>query len=203
MGLRRRWCAFSGRTLFALSSLKRVLVVGVLLVTGQASAATLSVAPGQSIQNAINAAKPGDEIVLAGLIGPFSLAGRLFGVSEALLATAMEPVRSASGPTPPRLSFIDGSVSFWRPGAEDWSEAQINTPLAAGDARPDFDAIVPQYFHRLEGNLALSASYIYTKGAHGMGLGSSQWDPGNRHVWTQECALWLKEQGFGAGIPRN
>jgi uroporphyrinogen decarboxylase len=33
----------------------------------------------------------GDGIVLAGLIGPFSLAGRLFGVSEALLATAMEP----------------------------------------------------------------------------------------------------------------
>jgi uroporphyrinogen decarboxylase len=33
----------------------------------------------------------GDEIVLAGLIGPFSLAGRLYGVSEALLATAMEP----------------------------------------------------------------------------------------------------------------
>lgn len=32
-----------------------------------------------------------DEVVLAGLIGPFSLAGRLFGVSEALLATAMEP----------------------------------------------------------------------------------------------------------------
>jgi uroporphyrinogen decarboxylase len=29
--------------------------------------------------------------VLGGLIGPFSLAGRLFGVSEALLATAMEP----------------------------------------------------------------------------------------------------------------
>jgi uroporphyrinogen decarboxylase len=32
----------------------------------------------------------GEEIVLAGLIGPFSLAGRLFGVSEALLATATE-----------------------------------------------------------------------------------------------------------------
>ena len=33
----------------------------------------------------------GTELVLAGLIGPFSLAGRLFGVSEALLATATEP----------------------------------------------------------------------------------------------------------------
>jgi uroporphyrinogen decarboxylase len=32
-----------------------------------------------------------DGLILAGLIGPFSLAGRLYGVSEALLATAMEP----------------------------------------------------------------------------------------------------------------
>src|SRR5262245_27551372 len=38
------------------------------------------------------------------------------------------------GPTPPRLSFTDGEVSFWRPGAEDWSQAQINTAIAAGDA---------------------------------------------------------------------
>ncbi|MGE5813275.1 MAG: hypothetical protein ACM36C_02200 [Acidobacteriota bacterium] len=44
--------------------MKRVLFVGVLLVAGHASAATLSVAPGQSIQIAINAARPGDEIVL-------------------------------------------------------------------------------------------------------------------------------------------
>lgn len=36
--------------------------------------------------------------------------------------------------TPPRLSFVDGSVSFWRPGAEDWAPAQVNTPLAPGDA---------------------------------------------------------------------
>jgi len=41
--------------------------------------------------------------------------------------------------------------------------------------------------------------HIYPKGAHGMGLGTAQWDPGNRHIWTQECALWLKEQGFGNG----
>jgi hypothetical protein len=37
------------------------------------------------------------------------------------------------GRTPPRLSFVDGEVSFWRPGAEDWAPAQINTPLAPGD----------------------------------------------------------------------
>ena len=35
--------------------------------------------------------------------------------------------------TPPRLSFTDGEVSFWRAGAEDWTPARVNTPLAAGD----------------------------------------------------------------------
>lgn len=38
------------------------------------------------------------------------------------------------GPTPPRLSLIEGEVSFWRPGAEEWTAARLNTPLAAGDA---------------------------------------------------------------------
>jgi hypothetical protein len=44
---------------------------------------------------------------------------------------AEEP--GAIGPTPPRLSFVDGQVSFWRPGAEEWMAARPNTPLAAGD----------------------------------------------------------------------
>jgi acetyl esterase/lipase len=47
------------------------------------------------------------------------------------------------------------------------------------------------------------ALHIYPKGGHGMGLGSAQWDPGSRHPWTNDCALWLKEQGYGNGIPRN
>lgn len=34
---------------------------------------------------------------------------------------------------PLRLSYIEGDVSFWRQGAEDWVEARLNTPLAAGD----------------------------------------------------------------------
>jgi hypothetical protein len=37
------------------------------------------------------------------------------------------------GRTPPRLSFVDGQVSFWRPGAQDWVQAQVNIPLAPGD----------------------------------------------------------------------
>lgn len=32
--------------------------------------------------------------------------------------------------------------------------------------------------------------HIYPKGSHGMGLGDG-------HPWTNECALWLKEQGYG------
>ncbi|MHB8741759.1 MAG: DUF6600 domain-containing protein [Sulfuricaulis sp.] len=51
--------------------------------------------------------------------------------SVAVLADEYEP---ASGPTPPRLSFVDGAVSYWRPGAEDWVAARLNTPLASGDA---------------------------------------------------------------------
>ena len=35
--------------------------------------------------------------------------------------------------TPPRLSYVDGQVSFWRPGAPEWVAAQINTALAPGD----------------------------------------------------------------------
>ena len=35
--------------------------------------------------------------------------------------------------TPPRLSHIDGQASFWREGAEEWTQARVNTPLAPGD----------------------------------------------------------------------
>lgn len=35
--------------------------------------------------------------------------------------------------TPPRVSMVDGEVSFWRPGADDWAPARVNTALAAGD----------------------------------------------------------------------
>lgn len=41
---------------------------------------------------------------------------------------------AASQLTPPRLSYFEGSVSFWRAGAQDWAPARVNTPLAPGDA---------------------------------------------------------------------
>lgn len=34
---------------------------------------------------------------------------------------------------PPRVSYLVGPVSFWRPGAADWAPAQLNLPLAPGD----------------------------------------------------------------------
>jgi hypothetical protein len=41
--------------------------------------------------------------------------------------------RENTAPTPPRLSYVNGDVSYWRPGGEDWAPAQVNTPLAPGD----------------------------------------------------------------------
>jgi hypothetical protein len=35
--------------------------------------------------------------------------------------------------TPPRISYLHGEVSFWRPGAQDWVPATLNMPLAPGD----------------------------------------------------------------------
>jgi uncharacterized protein DUF6600 len=48
-------------------------------------------------------------------------------------ADAPAPDATPSDRTPPRLSFVDGQVSFWRPGAQDWAQAQVNTPLTPGD----------------------------------------------------------------------
>jgi hypothetical protein len=66
-------------------------------------------------------------------------AGLVLSVLGVTPAIAEEPMPAAvesqtAGRTPPRLSFLDGEVSFWRPGADDWVPARINTPLAPGDA---------------------------------------------------------------------
>ena len=42
------------------------------------------------------------------------------------------PVPS-SDVTPARVSYLNGEVSFWRPGAQDWAPAKVNMPLAPGD----------------------------------------------------------------------
>ena len=59
--------------------------------------------------------------------------------SALLLASSLAAAAGPEEPpqtdlTPPRLSFIEGQASFWRPGAEDWAPARVNTPLWPGDA---------------------------------------------------------------------
>ena len=49
-----------------------------------------------------------------------------------LTAYAEEGDKTAVSPM--RLSYAEGDVSFWRDGATDWVNAQLNTPLAVGDA---------------------------------------------------------------------
>jgi len=68
---------------------------------------------------------------LAALLALATLFGTAPSAHAALPTDAPDP--SATGRTPPRLSYIDGEVSFWRPGAQDWSPAGINIPLAPGD----------------------------------------------------------------------
>ncbi|HLK10580.1 MAG TPA: DUF6600 domain-containing protein [Candidatus Binatia bacterium] len=71
---------------------------------------------------------------------------------------APAPEGAPPGTTPPRLSYAEGDVSFWRPGAEDWSPARVNTPLAPGDSlytgpRADVEVQVgPRAFVRAAGD---------------------------------------------------
>jgi hypothetical protein len=62
----------------------------------------------------------------------------VFCVFAALLAFMPRPLfaqqQDAPELQPPRIGMVNGEASFWRPGASDWSSAQVNIPLAAGDA---------------------------------------------------------------------
>jgi hypothetical protein len=56
-------------------------------------------------------------------------------VLAALCATpALAEEEDPDAISPLRLSYVEGDVGFWRNGAEDWTDARLNTPLAAGDA---------------------------------------------------------------------
>jgi hypothetical protein len=70
----------------------------------------------------------------AALIGIAALAvlgGALAATSQT--GQVANGTEEAIGRTPPRLSFVDAQVSFWRPGSEEWVAARVNTPLAPGD----------------------------------------------------------------------
>jgi hypothetical protein len=72
----------------------------------------------------------------AGKLGILAVLALAF-VSEMTLGVgavrAAESDDGAIGGTPPRLSYAEGEVSYFRPGAQDWAPAQVNTALAPGD----------------------------------------------------------------------
>ena len=68
--------------------------------------------------------------MLAAVLALTLLAGPVPGAGAAVVGGDGQ---SDAGITPPRLSYSEGDISFWRPGADDWAPAQINTPLAPGD----------------------------------------------------------------------
>ena len=67
------------------------------------------------------------------LLAAVTILTMLLGAVGSARASALDPEVQADEPTPPRLSYTAGSVSFWRPGGDEWAPAQVNTPLAEGD----------------------------------------------------------------------
>ena len=99
-------------------------------------------------------------ILALGLLTSFS--------SVAQGADVQETQQDAIGQTPPRLSLTKGEVSFWRTGAEDWSQAQVNTPLAPGD----------QLYTGPQGNLEIQiGSRAFVRGGPNTQLGFESLEP--------------------------
>lgn len=69
--------------------------------------------------------------LIAALSAVTLVLGTALGVSAAVPGVSGDG--QSIGRTPPRLSYVVGQASFWRPGAPDWTPAQLNTPLAPGD----------------------------------------------------------------------
>ena len=68
-----------------------------------------------------------------GSIARWMIANLILLSTASMALAAVEPPAGLQS-TPPRLGYIDGEVLFWRPGDGDWEAAQVNTPLAPGDA---------------------------------------------------------------------
>src|SRR5438876_3285660 len=71
-----------------------------------------------------------------GKLGISAVLGLMLVSEMTLGARAVRAAESDDGAIeaiPPRLSNADGEVSYYRPGAQDWAPAQVNTALAPGD----------------------------------------------------------------------
>jgi hypothetical protein len=115
----------------------------------------------------------------------------------------------AIGRTPPRLSFIDGQVSFWRPGAEEWVEARLNTALAASDelytgspgnleVQIGTRAYVRAWASTQLGLASLEPDFVQLKVATGyLALDLRRLDPGHTvEVDTPNAAFTIEHAGY-------
>ena len=134
------------------------------------------------------------------------------------LAAALGPARAVRaeeapdpGPetTPPRLSLTDGQVSFWRPGAPEWTQAQVNTPLSPGDALSTGSSgtleiqIGAREFVRAWGNTQLGLGALDVNFAQfTLAAGSAVFDlrgvdPGETvEITTPNAAVTIRQPGY-------
>jgi hypothetical protein len=128
------------------------------------------------------------------LAGVLSL-GLLLG-SAPVNAQSVDPQAVASDRTPPRLSYADGDVSFWRPGAQEWAPAQINTPIAPGD----------ELYTGQGGTLELQVSsraFVRAWGDTQLGLASQDADVLQIRVTTGHVSLDFREVPPGRAVELN
>jgi hypothetical protein len=105
-------------------------------------------------------------------------------------AAPPEATEDAGYRTPPRLAYVDGQVSFWRPGADDWVEAQVNTALAPGD----------QLFAGPDGTLELQIGpQAFLRGGAGAQVGLERQEEGLLHfkLTAGQAALDLRSLEAG------
>lgn len=68
------------------------------------------------------------------MLPPYRIIAIFFVLLSMCSLTAFAQEGDKTAVSPMRLSYAEGDVSFWRYGATDWVQAQLNTPLAVGDS---------------------------------------------------------------------
>jgi Family of unknown function (DUF6600) len=103
---------------------------------------------------------------------------------------APAPANQAQDVTPMRISYLNGEVSFWRPGATEWAPARLNTPLAPGDILYTGEA------GTVELQLAPRAFVRAAPGTH-LGLDNQEPDFVQLRVTEGHAALDVREMPAG------
>jgi hypothetical protein len=101
-----------------------------------------------------------------------------------------QPQEGAAEATPPRVSYLNGEVSFWRPGAQDWAPATANMPLAPGDV----------LYAGPAGNVEIQIGpRAFVRGAYGAQIGLDNQEPDfvQFRVTTGYAAVDLREMPAG------